>query len=49
MQLYGMAVSPFVARVLLVAKIKGIDLSLVPPPAEETMPRMAERLAILQK
>ncbi|MET0984803.1 MAG: glutathione S-transferase family protein [Steroidobacteraceae bacterium] len=49
MKLYGMAVSPFVSRVLLVARLKGIELPLVPPPAEESMGRMMERVALLRK
>lgn len=49
MKLYGMAVSPFVSRVLLVARLKGIELPLVAPPADEGMARMMERITILKQ
>lgn len=49
MKLYGMVVSPFVGRVMLAAKLKGIDLPLVAPPTDETMPLMMQRLQTLMK
>lgn len=50
MKLYGTAGSPFTSRVLLYAKLKGIDLPLVPAPAQEAIiQRMMERMTALQK
>lgn len=49
MTLYGLPVSPFVSRVILVAQIKGIDLPVVMPPIEAAFDRLQQRVATLQQ
>ena len=49
MTLYGLAASPFVSRVLLVATLKGIDLPLAMPAIDEAFGRMTERMKILSR
>jgi glutathione S-transferase len=49
MRLFGLAVSPFVSRVLLVAELKGIDLPLVLPSIEGAFGKLQQRIAALEK
>jgi len=48
MQLFGLPVSPYVSRVLLVAELKGIALPLVMPPIETALAKMVDRMALLR-
>lgn len=48
MKLFGVAASPFVARVQLVAQMKGIDLPLVMPPIEGAFEKLQRRVAALE-
>ncbi len=47
--LFGLPVSPFVSRVMLVAQIKGIDLPVVMPDIDEAFGRFQQRISILQR
>ncbi len=49
MKLFGMAVSPYVSRVLLVAELKGIDLPLVAPQIEDALAKMMDRMRFLRE
>lgn len=49
MNLFGVAASPFVSRVLLVAELKGIELPLVMPPIEGAFEKLEQRMAALEK
>jgi glutathione S-transferase len=49
MQLFGMSVSPYVSRVLLVAELKGIALPLVFPQIEGALAKMIERMSSLRQ
>lgn len=49
MKLHGIAASPFVSRVLLVAQLKKIDLPLVMPSIEGAFAKLQARMAALEQ
>jgi glutathione S-transferase len=49
MKLFGIAVSPFVGRVLLIAELKKIDLPLVTPSIEGAFGKLQERISALEQ